>query len=250
MNTNEISFIQRGDIEIIEGRGPHKFPFHTHESFMIGIILEGKADFRIGNQTKTLGKDEVYIVPSHVGISITPKSDIHYITVCIKGVYRYVLNGLYDVFYYIDIGVGLKSKIVAFINEEITEELFIQSIKDLVGPTIGLKNESVKRTKWIEQIKMYIEMHLQEPIRLDDLAKMAYVSKYHLVREFKKEMGVGPIQYVQLCKLRFLRQNIIKYSEIELAYKLHFSSQGHMCTNFKRYMGITPKYYLACLKEQ
>lgn len=251
MGANKISFIQKGAIEMVDGQGTHSFPFHTHESFMIGVILEGKADFRIGTQAKLLEKDMVYTVPSNVGISITPHTPIHYITLCIKGTLRQSFNAFKENFYDEEMGKGLVKCIHQWRNEEIEEREFIQSLIKCLGDAMPIEVEGMREdSHFVEQVAEYIRNHIEEPLKLDDLVEVAHVSKYYLVRAFTKKMGIGPIQYAQMCKLRFLRAHMMQCSEAELAYRLNFSSQGHMCTTFKKYMGITPKRYIKSVKEQ
>lgn len=81
---NKISFYLDGNIEIVIGAGLHKFPLHTHNSFMVGAVLEGCGEFYIDNKTSKLSKGDAYIVPSNTGIAINPISDFSYITICLK----------------------------------------------------------------------------------------------------------------------------------------------------------------------
>ncbi len=38
MKKNQASFYQRGFVEIVNGKEIHEFPYHTQESFLIGVI--------------------------------------------------------------------------------------------------------------------------------------------------------------------------------------------------------------------
>lgn len=81
---NQISFYKTGNVEIIIGKGMHAFPYYTHNSYMIGAVLNGCGEFCIGETTSKLNKNDCYIVPSDTGISIKPLSDFSYITICLK----------------------------------------------------------------------------------------------------------------------------------------------------------------------
>lgn len=249
MKSNQVTFIQKGNIEIVEGRGTHQFPFHTHQSFMIGIILEGTADFKIGNEERTLKQNGMYLVPSNVGISIRPRTKIHYITVCIRGKGQHLLDGSYETYYVENRGMDFRENVKAFLNEQLDAQQFIECLQRQLGRARSTeKNQDYY--EWLSDVIDYIHTHIEEKLCLDDLAAMVYVSKYHLVRTFKKEMGIGPMQYMQMCRIRAIRENLKTKSEAELAYQLQFSNQGHLCTTFKKYMGITPKTYKENLTQQ
>lgn len=87
---------------------------------------------------------------------------------------------------------------------------------------------------------------------MDELARNSYVSKYHLIRTFKKEMGVTPKQYHQQCKVRKMKNMVFEDSQCDIAYELNFSTQSHMNSILKKYMGIPIGRYLAATeyKEQ
>ena len=45
-----------------------------------------------------------------------------------------------------------------------------------------------------QQVIGYIEQHFDDMPDLDEVARMLYISPAHLIREFKKEMGITPHQ--------------------------------------------------------
>ncbi len=55
MVKNKICFLQCGNVEIVEGSGKPYFPYHTHNSFIIGVILKGNTLFSINNREFYLG---------------------------------------------------------------------------------------------------------------------------------------------------------------------------------------------------
>lgn len=54
MSKNKVSFFQRGSVEIVNGEGIHRFPYHTHESFLMGVIKSGEVRVIIKNMGKLL----------------------------------------------------------------------------------------------------------------------------------------------------------------------------------------------------
>lgn len=214
---NQISFYLDGNIEIVIGVGLHKFPYHTHNSFMVGAVLEGCSEFNIYNKTSKLSKGDAYIVPSNTGIAINPVSDFSYITICLE-------NELAN----------------AFRTHNIDEQCFAIHLIDMFAL---YKVSAPVKSMCTEKTVRYLNNHFQSKFSLDELARNSYVSKYHLIRTFKKEMEITPKQYHQQCKVRCIKNMVFENSQSDIAYALNFSTQSHMNSIFKKYMGITMGSY-------
>jgi len=96
-----------------------------------------------------------------------------------------------------------------------------------------------------------LEGNLDQTIRLDELARLASLSPFHLHRHFKKAFGVTPKAY--RTRLRFeraassLRKTSIPVTEV--AMDAGFASLGSFSSLFKRRFGVSPVGYRA-RKEQ
>ena len=92
----------------------------------------------------------------------------------------------------------------------------------------------------VEVASQYIRKYAHEKFSLDTLADAIHVSKYYLVKLFKKEMGVTPNQYYIQIRMYLVKKEIIKYrKEVDLAMELNFNDQSHLCNLFKKQMGIS-----------
>lgn len=89
---NKISFYICDDIEIVTGIGMHEFPYHSHNSYMVGAVLDGCAEFCIDKHFSVLNKNDVYVVSSNTGMSMKPRNDFSYITICFKNNLTNMLN--------------------------------------------------------------------------------------------------------------------------------------------------------------
>lgn len=89
---NKISFYIWNDIEIVTGKGMHEFPYHSHNSYMVGAVLDGCAEFCIDKHFSVLNKNDVYVVSSNTGMSMKPRNEFSYITVCFKNNLANMLN--------------------------------------------------------------------------------------------------------------------------------------------------------------
>lgn len=243
---NKISFYLDGNIEIVIGAGLHKFPLHTHNSFMVGAVLEGCGEFYIDNKTSKLSKGDAYIVPSNTGIAINPISDFSYITICLKNELAIIMKDYRaESYYYSDLGDSLLELGNAFRAHNIDEQCFTMHLIDMFAL---YKVSAPAKSLLTERTVQYLNNHFQSKFSLDELARNSFVSKYYLIRTFKKEMGITPKQYHQQCKVRKIKNMVFENSQSDIAYALNFSTQSHMNSMFKKYMGISMGSYSSAIE--
>ena len=103
------------------------------------------------------------------------------------------------------------------------------------------QNPSILVTK----VSNYIQQHLSEPIKTEDIAKALYMGRSRLSTNFKNETGINLSTYIQQIKIdeakRLLRYSNKPFSAISLY--LGFSSQSHFSKVFKDYTNTTPFEY-------
>lgn len=103
-------------------------------------------------------------------------------------------------------------------------------------------NPGVKR---IRQVMDYIEDNIEANISLDDLAAVAYLSRFHFARSFKAVTGKTPQRYVN--ERRMERASYLlthsAHSVAEVAMILSFSSQATFSRAFRQHTGRTPNEF-------
>lgn len=244
---NKISFYVNGNVEIITGTGMHEFPYHTHNCFMAGAILSGSGEFCINGKASSLRKKDCYIVPSDTGISIKPIRDFSYITICLKNeLAAFFKKYKSDSYYYTDMSDHLLALVGKLQMQQIDELSFTNEIVDMFGLC---RHTDTAKSEYIIKAVQYINESCKNKFDLNELAENVFLSKYYLIRVFKREMGITPKQYHQQCKVRKLKSMIFEFPQSSIAYDLSFSTQSHMDSVFKRYMGITLNDYISSMKS-
>jgi AraC-like DNA-binding protein len=110
---------------------------------------------------------------------------------------------------------------------------------------ISINNKSSAKNKQVQFIKNYIDVHYTRTLRLDDLAALCYITKYHLVHEFQRSFKISPIEYQaqkRIAKAKELLTNT-DYNMDEIANNLGFNSQSYFNQVFKKKTGLTPTQY-------
>lgn len=91
----------------------------------------------------------------------------------------------------------------------------------------------------------YVEQHSSEPVSLEEVARVACMSKYHFCRLFKKHFGIGLMQY--LMGLRVQKTiTLLMGSDLPVtlvALKAGFREMSEFNRQFKKVTGITPSAF-------
>lgn len=105
------------------------------------------------------------------------------------------------------------------------------------------KSESITTNAAITRAQTFIEENFKNNFSLDELAKQVYLSKFHLLRVFKQQLGISPGMYQMQLRLNEARKLIFKdLSLTEVALELGFSDQAHFTNTFKKYAnGASPR---------
>jgi len=89
----------------------------------------------------------------------------------------------------------------------------------------------------------YIESHLAEPLTLDDVAGVAGVSRFHLVRAFAAATGLSVMRYVRARRLSQAARALAAGAPdiLSLALDADYSSHEAFTRAFRDHFGTTPE---------
>ena len=98
-------------------------------------------------------------------------------------------------------------------------------------------------TAWkIRRVLRFIDKHLNEPIRVEDLSEIASLSTTHFSRVFRRSFGETPHAYLIRRRVDQAR-HLMLTSDIalsEVALACGFSDQAHLCRRFRYGVGTSP----------
>ncbi|RXH02156.1 AraC family transcriptional regulator [Bradyrhizobium vignae] len=89
----------------------------------------------------------------------------------------------------------------------------------------------------------YIESHLAEPMTLDEIAEIAGVSRFHLVRAFAAAVGLPVMRYVRARRLTQAARSLAKGTPdiLSLALEADYGSHEAFTRAFRDQFGTTPE---------
>ena len=106
----------------------------------------------------------------------------------------------------------------------------IYSNQEQIGTVIGVRN--------------YIDNNYETDLNLDFLSHTRYISKYHLLRLFKKHYGLTPRQYLIDKRIEKSKEQLKSgMSVTETCFAIVFESLGSFSTLFKTKTGKSPSEY-------
>jgi PAS domain S-box-containing protein len=109
----------------------------------------------------------------------------------------------------------------------------------------AVKSSSAVMDRHLGNAIAYMKGHLQEAVTLESLASAINISKTHLIRIFRKELGTSPMRY--LTGLRVEESaSLLSGTDMTLgqvAERLNFYSDSHFSKVFKKSMGENPSAY-------
>jgi len=106
--------------------------------------------------------------------------------------------------------------------------------------------------KRVIQAKYFIDQKFDQVITLDSICKEACISKFHLIRSFKKIYGVTPYQHLTFLRIKKAKELLQTNLPITtVCYSLGFDSPTSFSGLFKKIAGKTPlEFQKSKIKKQ
>ena len=150
-----------------------------------------------------------------------------------------------------------KEKIASLLNAMLAEfakgegqkeELQCGYLYQLLFTVVNANNTYVpynRPDERITKIIQYINENYNHITDIEQIAEHFFISKYHLCRFFRKNLGIPLVSYVNTIKVRqacaLMKQD--GGSMTQIALQCGFNSSSYFCKVFKKETGISPTAY-------
>ena len=97
----------------------------------------------------------------------------------------------------------------------------------------------------LRRVHDHIDLHYAEPVCLSELAALAGMSKYHLIRTFRAAYGETPIRYLNRRRIE-RAQDLLRHANLtvtEICMAVGFASLGSFSSKFTELVGESPVAY-------
>jgi AraC-like DNA-binding protein len=242
----------------------HGFTPHRHDSYAIGITLQGVQSF--GYRGTTLH--------SQVGQAMVLHPDeVHDGRAGTEAGFRYRIL-------YVDpslIQEALGDRALPFVSEAVTGDprltrVVARALKDLDAAITDLEcdetiaaladaltalDRSAKADVVtgscrgaVEKVRAFLAANVGRNVHSEELEGVSGLSRFALARHFRAYQGTSPHRYVVMRRLDMARQLMLGGTGLaEASVSSGFADQSHMTRQFKRAYGITPSRWLHAVAQ-
>jgi len=239
----------------------HRYDLHTHPTYVIALITQGSERVRIGSQTVVAPAGTVLIVNPEVWHDGEAGADkgwayrTFYPSVQLMSTVAAELGqDRPPLFSQAIVADGDLVRAVAAAHQDSTsgdatsaETSMLIALRKLVlhhGDWGGRRREAVASLGSRRRLSIYeqvIEDNLSAELDLQILAQAAGVTRFQVIRDFKKGMGLTPAAFIRDRKVRRANLLIQQGSSLaDAAFAAGFSDQSHLSRIFRAAHGMTP----------
>lgn len=98
----------------------------------------------------------------------------------------------------------------------------------------------------VRRVRDFIQANYADNVSLDDLSACSGLSPFHLLRTFRRAIGMPPHAYLRQIRVEQAKQLLAVGTPIaEAAAAAGFVDQSHLNRLFKKILGMTPGAYAA-----
>jgi AraC-like DNA-binding protein len=95
-------------------------------------------------------------------------------------------------------------------------------------------------------VRDYLNEHVADRVCLDDLVALTGLSRFHLIRQFRRTIGVPPHEYQLMLRVARARALLERGEALaDVAANLGFADQSHFGRTFRRMWRVSPGKFRA-----
>lgn len=130
-----------------------------------------------------------------------------------------------------------------FHTSSVMSDIYSKIVENKISITNN--REFLKHKYEIEKVINFIHMNYQNQISLDDLTKVAHLSKYHFLRIFKENIGIGPYEYLITCRINKAKELLVSTDNTVgyICKYVGFNDYVNFIRTFKKFVDVTPLNY-------
>lgn len=119
------------------------------------------------------------------------------------------------------------------------------------GASIAQMAMAGSHTHRIAQVIQHIRSQLAAPLRIEELASLAHMSRSAFHQQFKAVTAMSPLQYQKRLRLTEARQILLaeQTDAASAAYRVGYQSASQFSREYARMFGAPPIRDVACLRD-
>jgi AraC-like DNA-binding protein len=244
----------------------HRYARHSHEGYALGVVEVGAHAFAARGEVWTAVPGRVVIVNpdvAHDGGPVAHDGRYSYrmiyvaspvLTAAIEeAVGRCVATPFFPHAVVSDAALAARLSQLHRVLEHPEARLERETL--LITALVGLaqrhgkaaphSNLRTRTPRVVALVLEYLAENFSEDISLAELAALAGVDRFHLLRAFRRSLGLPPHLYQTQLRLRHAKRLMLAGEPAAMAAAAAgFADQSHLIRKFKAAYGVTPGQYL------
>ena len=253
----------------LNSRGSTQVEYHYHEFCKVLLLIQGSGGYFVDGQRYLLQSGDIVLLDVHSMHRPELDSDVPYERIILYISPEYLQRqstgecNLRTIFsgekgHVLRLTGERKQKIfrlAARLEQDLETEAFGREILSSAGllrllvelgrnrenPEISGTSPVMPKDKRIAEILRYIDEHLSEDLDAETLAKAFFISKFHLMRQFRRETGTTIHLYItqkRLVKAKELMDSGMRATEA--CYRCGWRSYSSFTRAYGKHLGTTP----------
>lgn len=241
--------------------GLHASRRHAHEEFSVGLVIQGSSNVSGMDRNFTVQAGSIITIPPGVVHQCNPVdlSRWQFQMLYLKSDW---VQSLFDTPLR-ELPISVRSlsdkdypRMMHFFERLRSDSEFLAKESDLITgldyflnfePCFQLPSDGLlSHNGALQRVRQYLAANYLEKISLDDLARVAGLSKYYLLRYFTKVYRTSPHAYQTMLRVNHAKIELLKRRDqpiTMIAQDAGFYDQSHFEKVFKQYSGTTPLDY-------
>lgn len=137
------------------------------------------------------------------------------------------------------------------VENYLKKQLSFVMIKDNPAPSAAKRRPPLPHDSKMKKALRYIETHLSDELRLEEVASHVYLSPYYFSKLFKKYQGIGFNAWVTQQRMANAKELLCHsdWSIASIARNLGFSQPSYFCKVFRQTYQVTPQVFRQQTKD-
>lgn len=129
------------------------------------------------------------------------------------------------------------------------QHLFCENLLHLI-PSLSTLPQRSLLPGTVKRVVDFIHAHLDQPLCISQLVSISGASRRSLEQAFRHSLGTSPQRYIHNCRLRAIRELLLRHHPGELqlcdlAFRWGFTQPSHFTSAYKQAFGELPSQTLA-----
>ncbi len=242
----------------------HSFPRHFHDHYVIELVLNGSDSFYCHGKNYRANRNQLVLInPGEVHTGSTTGDT----PLCYFSFYP-DKKALQEIATRLDITLPadltfqksvqdpslLTQKLQLLFNSFTArastfrqQEIFFDCMHEMLGQTGEKKGVMCKnKDSRVARLLDFIHTHYRDDTSLQQMGALVNLNPFHLVRLFKKNVGLSPYDYLLILRTEFAKRLLRKgYKVHEAAQESGFYDTSHLNRSVRKISGTSPKSFLS-----